>query len=62
MGTQGITLNRHILDEEHKHPGAGGELSRLLVQVPWLPRQGLPVTVPKLRHFRLGQRFLSYGH
>jgi len=33
MNTLGITLNRHILDEEHKHPGAVGELSRLLVQV-----------------------------
>lgn len=30
---QGITLSRHILEQEEKHPELRGELSRVLAQV-----------------------------
>ena len=33
MSTKAITLSRHILEEEHQHPEARGELSKLLVQM-----------------------------
>jgi len=31
--TQAITLSRHVIEEEHKHQGTTGTLSRLLLQV-----------------------------
>ena len=33
MSTRAITLSRHISEEEHRHPGATGELSKLLAQI-----------------------------
>lgn len=33
MSTGGVTLNRHILEEEQRHPQATGHLSALLVQL-----------------------------
>jgi fructose-1,6-bisphosphatase I len=33
MSSRAITLNRHIIQQEHRHPGARGELSQLLTQI-----------------------------
>ncbi len=33
MSTRAITLNRHIIEEERRHPALAGELSELLVQL-----------------------------
>lgn len=33
MSSRGVTLNRHIIEEEQRHPAVAGELSELLVQL-----------------------------
>jgi fructose-1,6-bisphosphatase I len=33
MSTRAVTLNRHIIEEEQRHPAMAGELSELLVQL-----------------------------